>query len=367
MRTEGSLITFYSYKGGVGRTFALANIATLLAKWNFRVLCIDWDLEAPGLHLYFKPWIDEPKCGLAEMISDLAAQKRVQWQDYLTRVEELSGKGELSLLCAGRLSDDYYERMQSLVWEDLYAEYNLGMVLEELREEWKTHYDFVLIDSRTGITDIGGICTVQLPDFLVLLATANQQNLDGIKRITQLVKKQRDRLPVDRAQLLMLPVITRFEARIEYELGQMWLDKFAQELKPLYAPWLHQNLFHNGRIRELLNHTRIPSVPYWSFGERLPVIEKGTTDHDDIGFAFETLAALLAQHLNGTERLLHDRDAYISAVQRETQQAASDQSTEIEVRQAVLEQLKVLISREHIEKEVADTFAHILSLVKKYS
>lgn len=67
--SEGTIVTFYSYKGGVGRTFALANIGTLLSSWGYKVLCIDWDLEAPGLHLYFKSWIQqENRHGLTEMI-----------------------------------------------------------------------------------------------------------------------------------------------------------------------------------------------------------------------------------------------------------------------------------------------------------
>ncbi len=318
MKTEGTIITFYSYKGGVGRTFALANIAVLLARWGFRVLCIDWDLEAPGLHLYFEPWIREPKRGLVEMMSAFMAQEPFKWQDYLTTVDGMSREGELSLICAGQPSHDYFERMQALIWPHLYDEYNLGVVLEDYRQEWKATYDFVLIDSRTGITDIGGICTVQLPDLLVLLATANQQNLNGIKQVTEFIKRQRDCFPFDRAQLLMLPVVTRFETRVEYERGQEWLDKFAQELEPLYTPWLHKDLSQEHRLRELLNHIRIPSVPYWSFGERLPVIDKGTDDHEDVGFAFETLAALLAHHLAGHERLLYDRDAYVTAMQRKT-------------------------------------------------
>ncbi len=56
--SEGTIITFYSYKGGVGRTFALANIAALLSTWGYKVLCIDWDLEAPGLHFYFQSWMN---------------------------------------------------------------------------------------------------------------------------------------------------------------------------------------------------------------------------------------------------------------------------------------------------------------------
>src|SRR5215470_3632439 len=49
----GRIYTFYSYKGGVGRSMALANIGVLLALAGKRVLLVDWDLEAPGLELYF--------------------------------------------------------------------------------------------------------------------------------------------------------------------------------------------------------------------------------------------------------------------------------------------------------------------------
>jgi Mrp family chromosome partitioning ATPase len=55
---KGTIATFYSYKGGVGRTQALANIAVLLSRWGYRVLCVDWDLEAPGLHLLFRRLVE---------------------------------------------------------------------------------------------------------------------------------------------------------------------------------------------------------------------------------------------------------------------------------------------------------------------
>src|SRR5947209_8513582 len=53
----GQVITFYSYKGGTGRSMALANVACLLAQQEHKgkgVLMIDWDLEAPGLHHFFR-------------------------------------------------------------------------------------------------------------------------------------------------------------------------------------------------------------------------------------------------------------------------------------------------------------------------
>jgi len=58
----GEAITFYSYKGGTGRSMLLANVAWQLAASGRRVLLVDWDLEAPGLHRYFKPFLgDDPE------------------------------------------------------------------------------------------------------------------------------------------------------------------------------------------------------------------------------------------------------------------------------------------------------------------
>src|SRR3954464_12149614 len=67
----GSVFTFYSYKGGVGRSFTLANIAVLLARWGHRVLCLDWDLEAPGLGDYFRPRLPaRPSGGVVDLVDD---------------------------------------------------------------------------------------------------------------------------------------------------------------------------------------------------------------------------------------------------------------------------------------------------------
>jgi len=82
------VITFYSYKGGTGRTMALANIACLFASQREqprRVLTVDWDLEAPGLHYYLRPLsgeaTDPVKNGVVE---------------YFTRVQELVKDREAS-------------------------------------------------------------------------------------------------------------------------------------------------------------------------------------------------------------------------------------------------------------------------------
>src|SRR6476659_4458719 len=67
----GKIITFYSYKGGTGRSMALANIAWILASNGKRVLCVDWDLEAPGLHRYFAPFLIDSELFSSDGLIDL--------------------------------------------------------------------------------------------------------------------------------------------------------------------------------------------------------------------------------------------------------------------------------------------------------
>src|SRR6202035_3691854 len=57
-RAAGRIVTFYSFKGGTGRTMALANVAWILAANGKRVLVADWDLESPGLHRFFEPFME---------------------------------------------------------------------------------------------------------------------------------------------------------------------------------------------------------------------------------------------------------------------------------------------------------------------
>jgi cellulose biosynthesis protein BcsQ len=311
---EGSIFTFYSYKGGVGRTLALANIGALLCRWGYKVLCIDWDLEAPGLHLYYEKWIvaeqsPDLRSGLTELIQARVDNQSPNWRDFITEVRFPQINQPLSLMTAGRQDETYVQRMQALDWQRFYDEHQLGSFLETLRTEWKQEFDFILIDSRTGITDIGGICTVQLPDFLVVLFTANMQSLRGSLEVVRRAQKRQQSLPFDRARLLVLPVATRFEARIEYELAQEWLKTFATELSPVYADWTHKEV----TASELLNFTRVPYIPYWSFGEKLPVIEKGTDDPDDIGFYFETLSALIAHKYSFSDVLVSNRDSFVTS------------------------------------------------------
>src|ERR671915_437657 len=76
--SPGKVITFYSYKGGTGRSMALANVAWILASNGKQVLMLDWDLEAPGLHRYFSPFLFDKDLtdseGIIDFVSNYAAE-----------------------------------------------------------------------------------------------------------------------------------------------------------------------------------------------------------------------------------------------------------------------------------------------------
>jgi eukaryotic-like serine/threonine-protein kinase len=188
-KTAGQVITFYSYKGGAGRSMALVNIACLLSREQFgknRVLMVDWDLEAPGLHLFFHNRVRlsatnpdqhnellEQHPGLIDLFQELyqavkaqhesvaesegseqtkaeadALVARLDLDTYILKTED----SRLDLLKAGCFDADYSVQVNTFGWEQLYN--RSPWLFRAFAERLAADYDYVLIDSRTGRTDI---------------------------------------------------------------------------------------------------------------------------------------------------------------------------------------------------------------------
>jgi cellulose biosynthesis protein BcsQ len=288
-RSDGRVITFYSYKGGVGRSMALANVSVLLALKGKRVLVVDWDLEAPGIEQYFSRYLRRRVAtrGIVDLMLARGEGKNLPWTECIQRIEVENRT--IDVIGAGLRNDEYAGRLAGISWKDLFATHDLGRYLEELREEWVATYDFVLIDSRTGITDIGGICTIHLPDAIVALFTSNEQSLTGIVDVLRKARSEHAGLPVDRAPLIVVPVPARDESQSEHQRSKEWHQRFAKELVELYADWIPKGV----TPADVLTILRIPYKAYWSFGEPLPVVEDGTRDPTSIGYAYDTLATLV--------------------------------------------------------------------------
>jgi len=290
---SGSVITFYSYKGGVGRSMALANIAVLLARRGHRVLAVDWDLEAPGLERYFSYFsLENEAAGLLRMFTDASGRRKPKYQNYVSRVvgTDLS---PFTFLPSGRDQNaDYATMLETFDWAKFFAKQNGGEFVEDLRRQWREDFDFVLIDSRTGLSDTGGICTIQLPDIVVAMFTANNQSLYGTRDVMRLIQHARQKLAYDRMPLTILPLPARFGTRAEFQEGQSWLERFQETLHEFFDDWLPSTL----ASKDVLERIKVPQVDYFAFGEKLAVVEQGTNDPEGMGFVYDKVATLLASN-----------------------------------------------------------------------
>src|SRR5437588_11644864 len=118
------VITFYSFKGGVGRTMALVNVAAELARRGRKVLVVDFDLEAPGLETYKHLRPPKPLPGIVEYVTEFRRTQQVpNLLDYLYEVKPIGKKGgRLWVMPAGRRDQAYRSALTNLDWQRLYQD-----------------------------------------------------------------------------------------------------------------------------------------------------------------------------------------------------------------------------------------------------
>ena len=206
----GEIVTFYSFKGGVGRTMMLANVAWLFAASGRRVLAIDWDLEAPGLHRYFLPFLSDPDLratrGLIDLFGDYVTYLQTEAAERPDAIDQplaladpgrvavpvsfpFAANGCLHFVGAGMQDSEYGRRVHRFDWQTFYAHFNGSDFVDAMAVRMRKEYDLILIDSRTGVADTSGICTLQLPDQVALLFTYNRQSVEGTSAAAALIEE----------------------------------------------------------------------------------------------------------------------------------------------------------------------------------
>ena len=216
------IFTFYSFKGGVGRSMAAANVAYALASRGRNVLLMDMDLEAPGLSTFFH------KSKEVEEKSPLDVLDLLGWADGWVKTHpgeypdldaiakegpniggfflpvprekvpkpRLGEAGRLDLILVDtdrnylqrfgdlhlpELPRDRIVRMSRVLW----AYFKSRRFPREVPEYYglaaqpQDTYDYVIVDSRTGLTEIGALCIGPLADRLVVFTGLNVQNVEG--------------------------------------------------------------------------------------------------------------------------------------------------------------------------------------------
>lgn len=262
-------ITFYSYKGGVGRSLALVNVAKLLASLGKKVYVLDLDLEAPGLH--YKLADEATRADLQKGFVDYA-------YDYFRgdgygKVEDFTIKstpnkypngGWVWLMPAGNSTlKTYWEHLLQIRWtEKVYDHEGEALVfLLELKSciEEQCQPDVLLLDARTGVTEIGSAALTLLPDILVFLFVNNLESKEGTREIMRSIPRTFRELPKEVPPPPIIGVLTRIPEDFlrENETREELLQYLKEPSQDGFVPPLHPNLLvlHSNRDLEVEEQT----------------------------------------------------------------------------------------------------------------
>lgn len=237
-------IVFFSIKGGVGRSTALAATAWSLAQAGKRVLVLDLDLESPGLSTALLPPERQPMYGITDwLVEDLVDNADAILEDMVA-TSNLSHDGEIHVVPAhGSIPGEYIAKLGRVWMPKLQADgtrerwsTRLGRLLLAL--EVRVRPDVVLIDSRSGIDEIASACITDLGANLILLfALEGEQTWNGYRMLFEQWQRAhvapsiRERLKVVGAVVPELDRVSYLEGLREHAYG-VFVDTLYDEIAP---------------------------------------------------------------------------------------------------------------------------------------
>lgn len=175
--------TFYSHRGGVGRSTALGYAARILADRGHTVLCVDMDLEAPGLAALFGQGEEvREDQGLVPLLFHMDQGGGPDIMDHLLRISETD---DLYCLPAGRPSANYARMLRFIDPTAYYQEEKnpLRDLVGRLKENLSFKPDVLLFDARTGLNALNGPLLFDLSDLAIIVFFPHPQARDGTRSL----------------------------------------------------------------------------------------------------------------------------------------------------------------------------------------
>jgi len=276
------IVTFYSYKGGLGRTTTLTSYAMDLAINHKKRVCIlDCDFEAPGYMNFFSLGNYEvlksgSKSGIVEFLVDNSFQNTIDIKNYIISCEDLQlpDLKNLYIVPAGNLSDisiecstkyvthrDHY--LEALSRIDLSNEAVIIKGFESMFEkiEKSVKPDIILIDSRTGFNDIFGITALKLSDCIVGFFGSSEQTKPGLRFILDKfydIKYSGNTL----SELILINSILPEDEKLSNEFHTAFINEVGR-----YAEFIQE-------IKEEKTANEVPFIPKFYKLKRNSILEK---------------------------------------------------------------------------------------------
>lgn len=228
-------VTFYSFKGGVGRTLALLNVAVSLAREGRRVVVVDMDLEAPSFHRYqaIAPPAAE-HLGVSDYILDRLTGRERTLEPYRYTASGITGVDDrLVVVPAGQRPSELADEIARIYTPPDERALIFQLFLARMTKELQP--DFILFDSRTGLAEIAAVCTVELADVIVALTGLNPQGVDGLADVIGRIRRH----PARKQPPLFILVYSPIPRLDDLDLsvgGALPLDSLVPGRAPMVLP-----------------------------------------------------------------------------------------------------------------------------------
>jgi len=275
------IVTFYSFKGGVGRSTALGIVAILLANRNRRVVIIDFDFEAPGISVFFRANIVDENGTENYGVLDYLHQRYLTPNENIPAIEDcihqvdLPNRGELFLVTAGEYSENYVHRLAELdrrTWQSFYkGETNpVGQLINDIREQ--VDPDVILIDARPGFNDTGAIALLDLADTGIICFSPTDQSFDGLRWVIQAARKQSDYQGKPDLRFLLTPMPSLAEDQLNAWItkAEDWIVEHWGLPDGVSVGELYYKIFYNPSIAALSN---LVGAPANLLNDYLPIVD----------------------------------------------------------------------------------------------
>ena len=192
-KTEAQVISFYSYKGGVGRTIALIETAYNLTKKGKRVLLLDLDVEAPSLHNIFREQVNDEvngaKCGIIEYLYKKVVQgsEEIQINDIFCSLQLKNVSGEIFVMPALKvMNKDYVYQIERLQTQQIQEKDIFSEIFAYVKKT--LNVDIIMIDTRAGFNQWGSLSLLTLSNQVIFVAYPNDENIEGLNMALQLMQ-----------------------------------------------------------------------------------------------------------------------------------------------------------------------------------
>lgn len=189
------IVSFYSFKGGVGRSTLLGCVAYALAKQGRKVCILDLDLEAPGIGTLLDARSDR---GLLDVIIDYVATGTINLAGCSAKASSFGALADnVTVFPAGVVTDwRYLEKLARLDFAAQGATRDskspVHKALSEILGQIKSSQNpsVFLLDSRAGLHDLGGLSLHALSHIEVLVARKSVQNYRGMELALQALARR---------------------------------------------------------------------------------------------------------------------------------------------------------------------------------